>query len=53
VGNLKVDLRKRRGMSSEQKINYFDFKLWLSRQNIEEEDILQIFWRLIAFIYPV
>ena len=52
-GNLKVDMRKRRGMSIEQKVNYIDFRLWLSRQNYEEEDILDIFWRLVGFLYPV
>ena len=51
-GNIKVDMRKRRGMSLEQKINYLDFRLWLSRQDYKNTNILSIYWDLISRYYP-
>ncbi len=41
-GNLKTDMRKKRGMQLEAKKDFLNFKLWASYQNTENTSLLNI-----------
>jgi len=48
-GNIKNDLRKRRGLKFTFKINFIEFKMWLSRQVIEDNTpLLVCFWKAVS-----